>query len=88
MPNFDIRFLSGQTRWRVIEYVREKYGAQAVSRRSQRLARWPPRPLSAMRAVCSIFLHSFRDQLSKLIPVVQNKPLSLVKAREAEPAIA
>jgi DNA polymerase-3 subunit alpha len=32
--------------------------------------------------------YNFCDQLSKLIPVVQNKPLSLAKAREAEPLLA
>ncbi len=31
--------------------------------------------------------YNFCDQLSKLIPVVQNKPLSLAKAREAEPLL-
>jgi DNA polymerase-3 subunit alpha len=32
--------------------------------------------------------YNFCDQLSKLVPVVQNKPLSLAKAREAEPVLA
>jgi DNA polymerase-3 subunit alpha len=32
--------------------------------------------------------YNFCDQLSKLVPVVQNKPLSLAKAREAEPLLA
>ncbi|NCZ83467.1 MAG: DNA polymerase III subunit alpha, partial [Betaproteobacteria bacterium] len=31
--------------------------------------------------------YNFCDQLSKLIPVVQNKPLSLAKAKEAEPVL-
>jgi DNA polymerase-3 subunit alpha len=31
--------------------------------------------------------YNFCDQLSKLIPVVQNKPVSLAKAREAEPLL-
>jgi DNA polymerase-3 subunit alpha len=32
--------------------------------------------------------YNFCDQLSKLIPIVQAKPLSLAKAREAEPLLA
>jgi DNA polymerase-3 subunit alpha len=32
--------------------------------------------------------YNFCDQLSKLIPVVQNKPLSLAEAREQEPQLA
>ncbi len=32
--------------------------------------------------------YNFCDQLSKLIPVVQNKPLSLAEAREQAPQLA
>ena len=47
MPDFDIDFCQ-DNRWRVIEYVRQHYGA-----RSPRSAPWPPRPSSAMPAACS-----------------------------------
>jgi DNA polymerase III subunit alpha len=85
MPDFDIDFCQDK-RWKVIEYVRDKYGAQAVSQiatfgtmASKAVIRDAGRVLDMPYTVC--------DQLSKLIPVVQAKPLSLAKAREAEPLL-
>ena len=85
MPDFDIDFCQ-DNRWRVIEYVRDKYGAQAVSQiatfgtmASKAVIRDAGRVLDLPYTLC--------DQLSKLIPIVQAKPLSLAKAREAEPLL-
>ena len=85
MPDFDIDFCQ-DNRWRVIEYVRGKYGAQAVSQiatfgtmASKAVIRDAGRVLDMPYSMC--------DQLSKLIPIVQAKPLSLAKAREAEPLL-
>jgi DNA polymerase-3 subunit alpha len=78
MPDFDIDFCQ-DNRWRVIEYVREKYGAEAVSQiatfgtmSSKAVIRDVGRVLDLPYNLC--------DQLSKLIPVEQNKPLSLAEA--------
>ncbi len=86
MPDFDIDFCQDK-RYMVIDYVRERYGAQAVSQivtfgtmASKAVIRDTGRVLDMG--------YNFCDQLSKLIPVVQNKPLSLAKAREAEPQLA
>lgn len=86
MPDFDIDFCQ-ENRWRVIEYVRRKYGAAAVSQivtfgamSSKAVIRDVGRVLQLPFGLC--------DRLSKLIPVEQNKPLSLDKALEADPAIA
>ena len=85
MPDFDIDFCQDK-RWRVIEYVRQKYGAQAVSQ----IATFGTMASKAVIRDAGRVLdlpYNFCDQLSKLIPVVQNKPLSLAKAREAEPLL-
>jgi DNA polymerase-3 subunit alpha len=86
MPDFDIDFCQ-EKRQRVIDYVRSKYGAQAVSQivtfgtmASRAVIRDAGRVLELP--------YNFCDQLSKLIPVVQNKPLSLAEAREKEPILA
>lgn len=86
MPDFDIDFCQDK-RYMVIDYVRQQYGAQAVSQivtfgtmASKAVIRDTGRVLDMG--------YNFCDQLSKLIPVVQNKPLSLAKAREAEPLLA
>ena len=86
MPDFDIDFCQ-DNRWKVIEYVRQKYGDKAVSQivtfgtmASKAVIRDAGRVLDMG--------YNFCDQLSKLIPVVQNKPLSLAKARVAEPLLA
>ncbi|MFM1860236.1 MAG: polymerase alpha subunit, partial [Pseudomonadota bacterium] len=86
MPDFDIDFCQ-ERRQRVIEYVRERYGRDAVSQivtfgtmASRAVIRDAGRVLELP--------YNFCDQLSKLIPVVQNKPLSLKEAREKEPILA
>ena len=86
MPDFDIDFCQDK-RWMVIEYVRRKYGAQAVSQ----IATFGTMASKAVIRDAGRVLdmpYTFCDQLSKLIPVVQAKPLSLAKAREAEPLLA
>ena len=85
MPDFDIDFCQ-DNRWRVIEYVREKYGADAVSQ----IATFGTMSSKAVIRDVGRVLdlpYNFCDQLSKLIPVEQNKPLSLAKAIEAEPQL-
>ena len=85
MPDFDIDFCQ-DNRWRVIEYVRQRYGAQAVSQiatfgtmSSKAVIRDVGRVLDLPYSLC--------DRLSKLIPIVQNKPVSLAEALEQEPAL-
>ena len=85
MPDFDIDFCQ-DNRWRVIEYVREKYGKEAVSQ----IATFGTMSSKAVIRDVGRVLdmpYNFCDQLSKLIPVEQNKPLSLSKAIEAEPQL-
>jgi DNA polymerase-3 subunit alpha len=86
MPDFDIDFCQ-DNRWKVIEYVRDKYGAQAVSQ----IATFGTMASKAVIRDAGRVLdmpYTFCDQLSKLIPIVQAKPVSLAKAREAEPLFA
>ncbi|MEY3202019.1 MAG: hypothetical protein RIR70_1569 [Pseudomonadota bacterium] len=85
MPDFDIDFCQ-DNRGRVIEYVRGHYGAQAVSQ----IATFGTMASKAVIRDVGRVLdmpYNFCDQLSKLIPVVQNKPLSLAEAREQEPLL-
>ncbi|MGE0808234.1 MAG: DNA polymerase III subunit alpha [Burkholderiaceae bacterium] len=85
MPDFDIDFCQ-DNRYKVIEYVRGKYGEQAVSQ----IATFGTMASKAVIRDVGRVLdmgYNFCDQLSKLIPVVQNKPVSLSKAREAEPLL-
>jgi len=85
MPDFDIDFCQ-ENRWKVIEYVRDKYGHDAVSQ----IATFGTMASKAVIRDVGRVLdmgYNFCDQLSKLVPVVQNKPLSLAKAREAEPLL-
>ncbi len=86
MPDFDIDFCQ-EKRQQVIDYVRERWGKDAVSQivtfgtmASRAVIRDAGRVLELP--------YNFCDQLSKLIPVVQNKPLSLKEAREKEPILA
>jgi DNA polymerase III subunit alpha len=86
MPDFDIDFCQ-EKRQKVIDYVRARYGSEAVSQivtfgtmASRAVIRDAGRVLDLP--------YNFCDQLSKLIPVVQNKPLSLQEAREKEPILA
>ncbi|MDR2452825.1 MAG: DNA polymerase III subunit alpha [Candidatus Accumulibacter sp.] len=85
MPDFDIDFCQ-DNRWRVIEYVREKYGKDAVSQ----IATFGTMSSKAVIRDVGRVLdmpYSFCDQLAKLIPVEQNKPLSLARAIEVEPQL-
>ena len=85
MPDFDIDFCQDK-RGRVIEYVREKYGKEAVSQ----IATFGTMSSKAVIRDVGRVLdlpYNFCDQLSKLIPLEQNKPLSLAKAVEAEPQL-
>ncbi len=85
MPDFDIDFCQ-DNRGRVIEYVRDKYGHDAVSQ----IATFGTMSSKAVIRDVGRVLdmpYNFCDQLSKLIPVEQNKPLSLAKATEAEPQL-
>ncbi|MCP5268184.1 MAG: DNA polymerase III subunit alpha [Zoogloeaceae bacterium] len=85
MPDFDIDFCQ-DNRWRVIEYVRERYGKEAVSQ----IATFGTMSSKAVIRDVGRVLdmpYNFCDSLSKLIPVEQNKPLSLDKAIEAEPQL-
>ncbi len=86
MPDFDIDFCQ-DNRYKVIDYVRTKYGKDAVSQivtfgtmASKAVIRDAGRVLDLP--------YNFCDQLSKLIPVVQNKPLSLEEAKKEEPILA
>jgi len=86
MPDFDVDFCQ-ENRWRVIEYVRQKYGEEAVSQiatfgtmSSKAVIRDVGRVLDLPFGLC--------DRLSKLIPLEANKPVSLDKAMEMEPQIA
>ncbi len=86
MPDFDIDFCQDK-RGRVIEYVRDKYGADAVAQ----IATFGTMASKAVIRDVGRVLdmpYTFCDQLSKLIPIVQAKPLSLDKAIEAEPQLA
>jgi DNA polymerase-3 subunit alpha len=86
MPDFDIDFCQ-DNRYKVIDYVRARYGEQAVSQ----IATFGTMASKAVIRDVGRVLdmgYNFCDQLSKLVPVVQNKPLSLSKAREAEPLLA
>ena len=85
MPDFDIDFCQ-DNRWRVIEYVREHYGPQAVSQ----IATFGTMSSKAViRDVGRVFSlpYSMCDRISKLIPIVQNKPVSLAEALEQEPQL-
>jgi DNA polymerase-3 subunit alpha len=86
MPDFDIDFCQDR-RHLVIDYVKRKYGEHAVS---QIVTFGTMASKAVIRDVGRVLdmSYTFCDQLSKLIPVVQNKPLSLAKAREAEPLLA
>jgi DNA polymerase-3 subunit alpha len=86
MPDFDIDFCQDK-RGLVIEYVRGKYGGDAVAQ----IATFGTMASKAViRDVGRVLdmSYTFCDQLSKLIPVVQAKPLSLAKAIDAEPQLA
>ena len=85
MPDFDIDFCQ-DNRYRVIEYVRDRYGRDAVSQivtfgtmASKAVVRDVGRVLDLPYGLC--------DRLSKLVPVEGAKPVSLARAYEMEPQI-
>ena len=85
MPDFDIDFCQ-DNRYRVIEYVRSRYGKDAVSQiatfgtmASKAVVRDVGRVLDLPYGLC--------DRLSKLIPLEGAKPVSLARAYEMEPQI-
>jgi DNA polymerase-3 subunit alpha len=86
MPDFDIDFCQ-EKRQLVIDYVREKYGREAVS---QIVTFGTMASRAVIRDVGRVLEmpYFFCDQLSKLIPVIQNKPLSLKEARRKEPELS
>ncbi len=83
MPDFDVDFCQ-DGRERVINYVKDKYGREAVSQivtfgtlGSKSVIRDVGRVLDLPYNLC--------DQLSKMIPIEGVKPVSLQKALETEP---
>ncbi|MCL2875374.1 MAG: DNA polymerase III subunit alpha [Betaproteobacteria bacterium] len=85
MPDFDIDFCQ-DNRHRVIEYVRTRYGKEAVSQiatfgtmASRAVVRDVGRVLDLPYGLC--------DRLSKLIPHEGPKPVPLSRALEMEPQI-
>ncbi len=85
MPDFDIDFCQ-DNRNRVIEYVRMRYGREAVSQiatfgtmASRAVVRDVGRVLDLPYGLC--------DRLSKLIPLDGPKPVSLARALEMEPQL-
>ncbi|TCV87477.1 DNA polymerase III subunit alpha [Sulfurirhabdus autotrophica] len=85
MPDFDVDFCQ-DGRERVIEYVRDHYGADSVSQiatfgtlGSKSVIRDVGRVLEMPYNMC--------DQLSKLVPIEGVKPVSLQKALEMEPQL-
>ena len=84
MPDFDVDFCQ-DNRGRVIEYVREKYGTDAVSQ----IATFGTMAAKAVIRDVGRVLdlpYNFCDQLSKLIP--NEIGISLADAREKEPQLA
>lgn len=85
MPDFDIDFCQ-ETRYKVIEYVREKYGADAVSQ----IATFGTMAAKAVVRDVGRVLdlpYNFCDQLSKLIPAAPGKQYSLDEALAMEPQL-
>jgi DNA polymerase-3 subunit alpha len=85
MPDFDVDFCQ-DGRERVIDYVKNKYGAQCVSQ----IATFGTMASKAViRDVGRVmdFPYGLCDSLSKAIPLDGVKPVSLQKAREMEPEI-
>ena len=85
MPDFDVDFCQ-DGRERVINYVKDKYGREAVSQivtfgtlGSKSVIRDVGRVLDMPYLLC--------DQLSKLVPIEGVKPVSLQKALETEPQL-
>ncbi|XZG71540.1 DNA polymerase III subunit alpha [Chitinibacteraceae bacterium HSL-7] len=86
MPDFDIDFCQ-DNRWRVIEYVRGKYGAEAVSQ----IATFGTMAAKAVVRDVGRVLdlpYMFCDGLSKMIPAAPGKHFSLDDAVEMVPELA
>jgi DNA polymerase III subunit alpha len=86
MPDFDIDFCE-RGRDRVIEYVKQKYGAQSVSQ----IATFGTMAARAVvRDVGRVMEWSYTrtDELAKLIPFQPGKRITLQDAREMEPRLA
>ena len=83
MPDFDVDFCQ-DGRERVIEYVKQKYGAASVS---QIVTFGTLSSKAVIRDVGRVmdFPYGLCDRLSKLVPLEGVKPVSLKKARELEP---
>ncbi len=86
MPDFDIDFCE-RGRDRVIEYVKQKYGAQSVSQ----IATFGTMAARAVvRDVGRVMEWSYTrtDELAKLIPFQPGKRITLQDARRMEPRLA
>jgi DNA polymerase-3 subunit alpha len=85
MPDFDVDFCQ-DNRHRVIEYVRQAYGADAVSQ----IATFGTMAAKAVVRDVGRVLdlpYTFCDQISKLIPAAPGKQYSLDDAVEMEPVL-
>ena len=86
MPDFDIDFCQ-DGRDRVIDYVRDKYGAASVSQ----IATFGTMAARAVVRDVGRVLdlgYNFCDQIAKLIPFQPGKTITLAMAREMEPLLA
>jgi DNA polymerase-3 subunit alpha len=86
MPDFDIDFCQ-DTRERVIEHVKRKYGSQSVS---QIATFGTMAAKAAVRDVGRVLdlPYTFVDGIAKLIPFQPGKLVTLAQAREMEPLLA
>ncbi|MFC5523976.1 DNA polymerase III subunit alpha [Polaromonas jejuensis] len=86
MPDFDIDFCQ-QNRDRVIDYVKDKYGKDAVS---QIVTFGTMAARAAIRDVGRVldFPYGFCDGISKLIPNKPGQQITIEQAKEAEPILA
>jgi DNA polymerase-3 subunit alpha len=85
MPDFDIDFCQ-DGRDRVIDYVKQKYGADSVSQ----IATFGTMAAKAVVRDVGRVLdlgYNFCDQLAKLIPFQPGKHITLADAREMEPQL-
>ncbi len=85
MPDFDIDFCQ-DNRWRVIEYVRRKYGTDAVSQIATFGAMAARAVVRDVGRVLDLS-YTFCDQLSKMIPSAPGKNVTLDEALEQVPEL-
>ncbi|MGH8035569.1 MAG: DNA polymerase III subunit alpha, partial [Lysobacterales bacterium] len=86
MPDFDIDFCQSN-RDRVIDYVKDKYGHDAVSQ----IVTFGTMAARAVIRDAGRVLdlgYNFCDQVAKLIPVQPGRTITLANAREMEPLLA